>query len=319
MTDELLEKFLADQASPKTQSTYRTGVKLFLQFEHSGEENDSLLVDYWRWLKKRKPAGQWARDTKRLSDQSVNAYIAAAIGWLEFLSDEGQLISQFSLDKAKSRLKKVRKSQRVAYPVKTVDPNLPKVIVHYDSIPLPAGETPKEARARLILLRNRAIMHVLYSSGGRISEVQSLYRNAIQKDRAIIVGKGRKERVLMFTREARQAIDAYLNERTDKSSALFVGHRLVGKLSRQSIWKVVKQAAAAEDVKNISPHSIRHFRARQMLREGAKLEQVQAYLGHDDIGTTRKVYAPFNDSEIEDAVKNFGLSPKEALEKVSGE
>lgn len=331
--DEAVEKFLADIGSPKTQIAYQTGAKVFreyLETHHDGpltldilHDND-LLIEFWRWLKKKRPSGQWQKDSKRLSEQSIQSYLAATAALLAFLSEEDALPETFSLDKARGRLRRARREAKAPYPTRQPDARLPLVVLHYDRIDLPPTRTDKEREARLRLLRDRAIVHVLYSTAGRLSEVAQLTRNDVgdgHAESAIVVGKGRKPRTLFFTPEARHAIQAYLKERTDSERALFVGHskKSKSKLGAASLWLIVKHAAKAEGLSDIHPHDFRHLRASQMLNEGARLEEVQEILGHADISTTRKIYAAFSRLAVKEAFESYRLSPEDALKKAESE
>lgn len=329
--DEAVEKFLADIGSPKTQIAYRTGAKVFreyLETQHEGPltlaiiADSDLLIEFWRWLKKKRPAGQWQKDSKRLSEQSIQSYLAATAALLAFLSEEDALPDTFSLDKARGRLRRARREAKAPYPTRQPDARLPLVVLHYDRIDLPPSDKQREARLRL--LRDRAIVHVLYSTAGRLSEVAQLNRNDVgdgHAESAIVIGKGRKPRTLFFTPEARHAIQTYLKERTDSERALFVGHskKSKSKLGAASLWLIVKKAAKAEGLSDIHPHDFRHLRASQMLNEGARLEEVQEILGHADISTTRKIYAAFSRLAVKEAFENYRLSPEEALKKAENE
>jgi len=201
-----------------------------------------------------------------------------------------------------------------------VDPELPRVVTYYDELPLPEGDDWPSRRERLKILRARAIVHTLYASGGRVSEVASLTRRMVldgRIDEVHIRGKGRQTRVILLTLEAMHAIQAYIAERNDDHPGLFISHgRGYGRpLGRGTIWKVVKDAALALGLhESTSPHSFRHYRATQLLNEGMPLESVQAYLGHKDISTTRTVYAHTKTDVLRDQLATYGLSPAEALE-----
>ena len=153
-----------------------------------------------------------------------------------------------------------------------------------------------------------------------MSEVASLTREMVLGGRlseAHLQGKGGYSRVILFTPEAKSAIRAYLKERKDSHPALFISHGrdLGNPLSRCSIWRVVKRAARVLDLyESTSPHSFRHYRATQLLNEGMPLESVQAYLGHQDIATTRKVYAHTHTAVLRGQLQTFGLSPARALQ-----
>ena len=201
-----------------------------------------------------------------------------------------------------------------------MDPELPALVTHYDNLPLPQGEDPRSRLERLKILRARAIVHTLYASGGRVSEVASLTREMVldgRLDEVHLVGKGGQPRVILLTPEAMRAISAYIEERNDDFPGLFISHgRGRGnQLGRGTIWAVVKRAVKTLGLHHsTSPHSFRHYRATQLLNEGMPLESVQAYLGHQDISTTRKVYAHTRTAVLRDQLSTFGRSPTEALE-----
>ena len=335
--DMAVEKFIGDIGAPKTQVAYRTGTRVFRDFltMHTPTkesvltlatiDNSNILIEFWRWLRKRKPAGQWQKNSRQLSEQTIQSYLAATMALLQFLGEEDALPESFSLDKARGRLRRARRETKAPYPTRQPDARLPLVVLHYDRIDLPpAKRAGKEYELRLRILRDRAVVHALYSTAGRLSEVAQLTRNDVGEGRAesaIVVGKGRKLRTLFFTPEARSAIRAYLNERTDSERALFVGHsrKSKSKLSAASLWRIVKEAARAEGLQDIHPHDFRHLRASQMLSEGARLEEVQEILGHADISTTRKIYAAFSRAAVKEAFEAYRLSPQEALKKAENE
>ena len=108
----------------------------------------------------------------------------------------------------------------------------------------------------------------------------------------------------------------------DRSPGLFVSHgRDVGKtLGRGTLWSVVKKAAKELGLfKGTSPHAFRHFRAQQLLHEGMDLDVLQAYLGHADISTTRRIYAPYTAVEkVRDQLETFGRTAKDAAQDDTG-
>jgi integrase/recombinase XerD len=244
--------------------------------------------------------------------------------FLIWLDARDLLPPNFQLGKAQSRLKAAQgQKARVPYKHRRVDPELPRVVTYYDELALPEGDDRLVRQRRLEILRARAVVHALYSSGGRVSEVASLSREMVldgRLDEVHVIGKGGQPRLILLTREAMHAIQAYIAERDDTHPGLFVSHgRGYGKpLGRGTIWAIVKKAAAALGLhKSTSPHSFRHFRATQLLNEGMPLESVQAYLGHQDISTTRKVYAHTKTAVLRDQLDTFGRSPAESLEDLA--
>jgi len=326
---EARDRFLADIHAPRTAETYRFALTVlgrFLTDTHYGwyndnavqspypieELDDDLLVAFYRWL-----------SVQYESRQTVRTYLAAARRFLVWLDSEDLLPSHFQLGKAQSRLK-VAQGERGGAPYKhrRVDPELPRVVTYYDEQPLPDGDDHRSRQQRLKILRARAIVHTLYASGGRVSEVAGLTREMVldgRIDEAHITGKGDRPRVILLTADAMRAIQAYLAERADDYPGLFISHgRGRGRpLGRGTLWLVVKEAARALGLhKSTSPHSFRHYRATQLLNEGMPLESVQAYLGHQDISTTRTVYAHTQTAVLRDQLSTFGRSPTEALEDV---
>jgi len=316
--------FLDGLTKPKTHATYRSGLRALLEYLDGDEAeiqtfelDEGVLEGFYRWL-----VDPEQRD-EPYSTQTVRTYVAAAHRFLVWMDTHDLLVPGFQFTKAENRLKEARSGRKAtAYTHKRVDPEVPAIVTYYDELQLPEGDGWKQRRDRLILLRNRAIVHTLYASAGRISEVASLTRAMVfdaRADEVQLVGKGDQTRVILLTAEAKRAIRAYLRERVDGDPALFISHGRMGQgkssaLSTHSIWRLVKEAARALDLhESTSPHSFRHFRATQLLNEGMPLESVQAYLGHQDIGTTRKVYAHTKTAVLRDQLETFGLSPQEAL------
>ena len=202
---------------------------------------------------------------------------------------------------------------------------LPSLVLYYDRQPLPSAAGGKEARLqRLCLLRDRAILHTLYATAGRVSQVAALTRQDVaegETDEVLITGKGDKERWLYLTPEALAAIRPYLVERADFKTGLFISHgRDSGKkLSRTNLWRVVKKAAEALGLPDVSPHTFRHWRATQMLNDEVPLEIIQELLGHSDIGTMRKVYAHSKRQRVKEAFQKHSPLPQQVMESQQDE
>ncbi len=144
-------------------------------------------------------------------------------------------------------------------------------------------------------LRDRTILELMYASGLRVSELVGLkYTDCLLSEKAILVsGKGRKERVVPFGDEAVFWIEKYLSSSRpkllkNKSSDFFFVGKGGGRLSRQFIWKLVRELGAQIGLENhCTPHTFRHTFATHLLNNGADLRAIQLLLGHADISTTQ--------------------------------
>jgi integrase/recombinase XerD len=154
-----------------------------------------------------------------------------------------------------------------------------------------------------ITSRDRAIVELLYASGARVSElialdisdVVSLASEADMVTTLKLRGKGGKERIVPMGSFAKSAIDDYLIrirpgllEKADKSThALFLNARGT-RISRQSVWQIVLDAAKAAGItQDVSPHTFRHSYATHLLDGGADIRVVQELLGHSSVTTTQ--------------------------------
>jgi site-specific recombinase XerD len=323
----LQERFLETVEAPRTAETYRWATNSFLRFisetnyagwDKNAEQGDfpvdrlqdDVLEAFYYWLSQ-----------KYDSQQTRRTYLSATRRFLTWLDARDHLPSDFQMGKAHNRLRAAQgERQRIPYKHRRVDPELPRLVSYYDNLHLPEPDSRTNKLERLKILRARAIVHTLYASGGRVSEVTSLNREMVldgRVDEVHVVGKGGQSRLILLTAEAMQAIQTYIAERQDDFQGLFISHgRGKGQpLGRGTIWSVVKQAAKALGLHHrTSPHSFRHYRATQLLNEGMPLESVQAYLGHQDISTTRKVYAHTKTAVLRDQLATFGRSPTEAID-----
>src|SRR3989344_1721777 len=128
--------------------------------------------------------------------------------------------------------------------------------------------------------RDRAILETLFSTGLRVSELVSLKRDEVDLDRGefSVRGKGSKVRVVFLSATASAAIKTYLDKRTDIEPELFP-------LTPRTIQRIVRKYAIRAGIigKKVSPHSLRHSYATDLLRNGADIRSVQAMLGHASV------------------------------------
>lgn len=148
-------------------------------------------------------------------------------------------------------------------------------------------------------LRDRALLETLYATGGRVSEIVQLNvgdiaRSESETTTVRVRGKGGKERLVPLGRFAQQALDQYLTRarptfiKNHREEALFLSEKQGNRLSRQSAWSVVSQAATRAGLeKVISPHALRHSFATHLIDGGADIRVVQELLGHASVTTTQ--------------------------------
>ena len=165
-------------------------------------------------------------------------------------------------------------------------------------------------------LRDRAILELLFSSGLRVSELVGLDREHVNLKRRefMVRGKGQKDRPIFISTEAADWIQRYLDKRTDNTKPLFIrygGRKTVDqsgnyhRLTARSIQRLVAHYALAAGItKHVSPHTLRHSFATNLLMNGADLRSVQAMLGHSNISTTQ-IYTHVTDPHLKAVHEKF--------------
>ena len=161
-------------------------------------------------------------------------------------------------------------------------------------------------------LRIQVILEILYSTGLRISELLNIKINQVAniKDKLYINGKGNKQRLVIFNKNAldllKNWISIMIKNNKNKNSYLFENIHNIKVISRQQIYKDLKKLALKTntDVEKLSPHSIRHSFASHMLNRGADLRSIQKLLGHSDISTT-EIYTQVRQNRLKGLVNNI--------------
>lgn len=163
-------------------------------------------------------------------------------------------------------------------------------------------------------VRDRTILELMYATGLRISELVNLKLSDLHLTMGFIqtMGKGEKERIVPLGEMASQWLDNYLNgariylsdKSGEESDYVFLNSRGHG-LSRQGVWKKVKQLALEAGIdQNVTPHTLRHSFATHLLENGADLRMVQELLGHADISTTQ-IYTHITKNRLKQVYSDY--------------
>jgi site-specific recombinase XerD len=294
MKREFLEYIEIEKGrSLKTIENYDHYLTRFLNFSNvkkADEITEDLVREFRLWLN-RQSTGNNRATGETLSKKTQNYYLIALRAFLKFLARRGVK----SL--APERIELAKVAERSLDIITREE--LERLLL------APSGEDLKS-------LRDRAILRLLFSTGLRVSELCSLSVDVdLSHGEFSIRGKGGKVRVVFVSDEAKSAVKAYLSRRKDLNNALFVqvgkevNSREPAPLSRRSIERIVKSYAIRAGIgKKVTPHTVRHVFATDLLSNGADLRSVQMLLGHSNISTTQ-IYTHITDKHLRDTHKKF--------------
>lgn len=207
--------------------------------------------------------------------------------------------------------------------IESLDPSLvelPHVVrkqvtfLHYDEVRSLIDQIETDSETGL---RDRAIIELLFSGGLRVSELVKLNRDSINLSRRefVVRGKRSKDRPVFVSESAADWVEQYLNARNDTLTPLFLNNSKnlpeagtsgdYRRLTPRSVERIVqKYARMAGITKHVSPHTLRHSFATDLLMNGADLRSVQAMLGHSDISTTQ-IYTHVTDPHLKEVHEKF--------------
>lgn len=279
--------------SQKTAENYYLYLQRLIEF--AGDEPITILnaelVRKWRlWLNRYK-----SQNGETLSTLTQSYHLIALRSFLTYCSKRGiETLTPEKIELPKVRRKQVSflSSGEVVRLIEAVDTN---------------SETG---------LRDRAIIELLFSSGLRVSELVNLNRNHINLKRGefTVRGKGQKDRPVFISPEASEWLASYLTTRNDSYIPLFIRYTGTApadkrgedmRLTARTIQRLVsKYALIAGITKHVSPHTMRHSFATDLLMNGADLRSVQGMLGHSNIATTQ-VYTHITDPHLREVHQRF--------------
>jgi Site-specific recombinase XerD len=283
---------------PKTAENYEFYLNRFVEFAGDitpDQITTELIRKYRLWLNRYKSA---TGDELAMITQSY--HLIALRGFLKYFSKRD--IPSLSPDKIE--LPKTHRKQ--------------VTFLHYDEVQrlLEQVDTNSESG-----LRDRAILELLFSSGLRVSEVVNLNKDHINTKRRefMVRGKGQKDRPVFISQAAADWVEKYLDERQDTLAPLFISYSKnveadtsgdFRRLTARSIQRMVtKYARLAGITKHVSPHTMRHSFATDLLMNGADIRSVQNMLGHSNISTTQ-VYTHVTDAHLKDVYEKFHSESK---------
>jgi len=281
----------------KTRENYDHYLSVFLEqtkAKKPSDINDNMVREFRLWLN-RQVTGNNRKSGETMSKKTQNYYLIAIRAFLKYLARQ----EVKSLSSERIELAKV--------PERSLD-----LITNAELqrlLDAPKGNEVGD-------LRDKAILELLFSTGLRVSELCSLTRDIdLSTDELSIVGKGSKVRVVFISDYAKKILKDYLAKRKDMDDSLFVQLSQNSKtqtkkgktlgLTRRSIERIVKQCTLKAGIsKRVTPHTMRHLFATDLLSNGADLRSVQALLGHANIGTTQ-IYTHVTDKHLRDIHKKF--------------
>ena len=236
------------------------------------------------------------QNKERLSALTQSYHLIALRGFFKYLAKRGIK----SLDPSLIDLPRAAKKQ--------------VTFLHFDEIERLLAEIPLDTESGL---RDRAIIELLFSGGLRVSELCSLNRDSINLERRefMVRGKGKKDRPIFIDKSTAECIEDYLNMRTDTLPALFLnnsGNQQIPstsgdfrRLTPRSIERIVqKYTRLAGITKHVTPHTMRHSFATDLLMNGADIRSVQSLLGHANLSTTQ-IYTHITDPHLKEVHEKF--------------
>jgi site-specific recombinase XerD len=280
--------------SVKTVENYDRYLTRFLSYLKSDSPSaitESFMREFRLWLNRQPgPLGTLKKKTQ-------NYYLIALRAFLKYLAKR----DVETLQPEKIELAKV--------PERSLDLITVAELERLMKAPSEALKKESNTDKQRKLLRDRAILELLFSTGLRVSELCALNSDIdLTRDELSVRGKGEKVRVVFLSPQAKKCVTEYLKARNDMEEALFVEGRSAKKLHRISPrdvqLRIKAHATRAGITSKVTPHVLRHSFATDLLENGADLRSVQALLGHANIQTTQ-VYTHVTDKHLRDIHKAF--------------
>ncbi|MFA5644937.1 MAG: site-specific tyrosine recombinase/integron integrase [Candidatus Ratteibacteria bacterium] len=265
--------------SPHTISAYQRDLRRFLLFLKREKISYSKIgakhaTDFSIFLKK-----------ERLAGSSITRILSSVRSFFRYLAGEN-LISPTLLEYFESP---------------KLEHRVPDILTEEEIERVLMGDGSRQR-----ILRNRAILELLYATGMRVSELTGIKTGDIfwEEGYLRIVGKGDKERLVFFSDSVKESLRNYAEQRRGHGPYFFL-NRSGRRISRQTVWKLVKAACLlAGAAPRTSPHTLRHTCATHLLDRGMDLRVIQELLGHSSISTTT-IYTKVSRSRLKEIHKKY--------------
>ncbi len=257
---------------------------------HTGDITEENIREFRLWLNRQKGSG----DTMKRRTQ--NYYLIALRAFLKFLRKRGiESVSPERIELAK-------------VPERSLDLIVPSELARLLAAPRELLKKEKNPHKRRAYLRDSAILELLFSTGLRVAELCALNSDIdLSREDLSVRGKGDKVRVVFLSPTARRVIKEYLSARNDMEEALFVDGRpdKLHRITPRDVQRHIKHYAAEAGITSrVTPHTLRHAFATDLLSNGADLRSVQALLGHANIATTQ-VYTHVTDAHLREIHRKY--------------
>jgi site-specific recombinase XerD len=293
VTDYLEHLEIEQNRAQRTIANYDHYLRRLVEFTEDcdiSKLNSEMVRRYRLWLNRLKD-----EHGNELTKTTQNYHLIALRSFLKYLAKR----DIDCLDSAKVELAKVVRPQVTFLETEEVERLLKAINT-----------------TNVVGLRDRAIVELLFSGGLRVSELVGLNREQMNLDRRefMVRGKGQKDRPIFISPQAAEWIGRYIAERKDDFQPLFIhfsGSRddsddgMYTRLTVRSVQRLIKRYAHAAGItKDVTPHTLRHSFATDLLQNGADLRSVQGLLGHANVSTTQ-IYTHITDPQLKAVHERF--------------
>jgi len=278
--------------SLKTVNNYNRYISNFLTHSKTKSPSDitySKVREFRLWLN-RQENNKKGLEKGTLKKQTQNYYLIALRSFLKYLAkNDIKTLAPEKIELAKTKMRDLELITRTEFQ---------KLMKESDKTTLES-------------LRNQAILEMLYSTGLRVSELCSLNEDLdLTVDEFSIRGKGEKIRIVFLSNKAKLAVKKYLKFKKEDenkkilNNALFTSNK-GNRINSRAIQRIIKKRAAEAGIMSrVTPHTLRHYFATDLLQNGADIRSVQMLLGHASI-TTTQVYTNISDKFLKEVHKKF--------------